>query len=394
VRDGRLVEALKLGLDLYDGRARAVVGLSGQPKKRKELVAEQVMDILQAYIDIGVMMRNPSARTEKELRQHYKTLVVWAFDCCLRIKRTDLLFGSIYDTFSGEDDMSKTVFLEHLCDHIQENRVHHLRTVVTKDFIEHYSHLGEYKLLESCILQLNPKCLDMNKVVEMCWSQQLYDAMIHVYNRGLNDYTTPLLELLLQLRAALKKGKPLPDDYQKVGYKLLVYIRCCLAGLGYPAGNIPKDVVAQAKVSVYEAVLAPTNTHNPSDKASYPHMRTLLKFDTREFLNVLAMAFEEPDFDAAISDNPPSGIPTRQEVVDILLQVMVRGEEHSFSPSQVGSLFTFLARQGAKHRASIQVDEHIYDQVLDYITHAEEDVINEERQQVCASVSSLITPTK
>lgn len=44
----------------------------------------------------------------------------------------------------------------------------------------------------------------------MCWSQKLYDAMIHVYNRGLHDYTTPLLELLLQLRAALKKGKPLP----------------------------------------------------------------------------------------------------------------------------------------------------------------------------------------
>jgi len=33
------------------------------------------MDILQAYIDIGVMMRNPSARTEKELRQHYKVPV-------------------------------------------------------------------------------------------------------------------------------------------------------------------------------------------------------------------------------------------------------------------------------------------------------------------------------
>lgn len=48
------------------------------------------------------------------------------------------------------------------------------------------------------------------QVVEMCWSQQLYDAMIHVYNKGLHDYTTPLLELLLQLRAALKKGKTLP----------------------------------------------------------------------------------------------------------------------------------------------------------------------------------------
>ena len=44
----------------------------------------------------------------------------------------------------------------------------------------------------------------------MCWSQQLYDAMIHVYN-GLNDYTTPMLELLLQLRAALKKSRQLPS---------------------------------------------------------------------------------------------------------------------------------------------------------------------------------------
>jgi hypothetical protein len=52
---------------------------------------------------------------------------------------------------------------------------------------------------------------------------------------------------------------------------------------------------------VYEVLLAPTNVHNPSDKASYPHIRTLLEFDTREFLNVVAMAFEEQDFDAAMS---------------------------------------------------------------------------------------------
>ena len=32
-------------------------------------------------------------------------------------------------------------------------------------------------------------------------------------------------------------------------------------------------------------------------------------------------------------------------------------------PSQVGSLFTFLARQGARYRTSIRVDEHVYDQV-------------------------------
>lgn len=379
VREGKVVDALKLGLNIYDGCAPAVIGLQGPPKKKKEIVAEQVIDILLGYIDLGVMMQKPSSGREKDLKEHYKTLARWGFLCCLKIKRLDLLFGTIYDTFSAEDDLSKAVFLEHLCTYITTSRLTFIRTVVSKDFIDYYAQRKEYKLLESCILQLNPKCLDIHQVVEMCWSQQLYDAMIHVYNCGMHDYTTPLLELLLQLRGTLKKGTPISDMYLSIGNKVLVYTRCCLAGLAYPKGNIPQEQVVQAKVDVYSVLLAPTNTHNPTDKDSYPHVRTLLHFDTRGFLNVIALAFEEQDLDEAFTGTAPKGIPTRQQVVDILLKVMVH--EFSFSPSQVGSLFTFLARQGAKHRASIRVDEHVYDQVLDYITDAEEDIVNEERQQ-------------
>lgn len=47
----------------------------------------------------------------------------------------DLLFGSIYDTFSNEDNLSKAVFLEHLCQYIQDNKLNAVRTVVAKDFI-------------------------------------------------------------------------------------------------------------------------------------------------------------------------------------------------------------------------------------------------------------------
>lgn len=84
------------------------------------------------------------------------------------------------------------------------------------------------------------------QVVDMCWSQRLYDAMIHVYNYAMHDYTTPLLEFLLQLRDSIKKGKALTGDIINtlrslascitvyhyyfffpldVGNKLLVYIR-------------------------------------------------------------------------------------------------------------------------------------------------------------------------
>ncbi len=53
----------------------------------------------------------------------------------INLCRRDLLFGSIYDTFSGEDDLSKTVFLEYLCRIITGGKLTFLRTVVAKDFI-------------------------------------------------------------------------------------------------------------------------------------------------------------------------------------------------------------------------------------------------------------------
>lgn len=30
------------------------------------------------------------------------------------------------------------------------------------------------------------------KVVRVCWENQLYDAMIYVFNSGMNDYITPM----------------------------------------------------------------------------------------------------------------------------------------------------------------------------------------------------------
>jgi hypothetical protein len=47
-------------------------------------------------------------------------------------------------------------------------------------------------------------------------------------------------------------------------------------------------------------------------------LRALLHFDTREFLNVLALAFEEPEFTSEL------GLRQVQRLVDILLLVMVQ----------------------------------------------------------------------
>lgn len=41
----------------------------------------------------------------------------------------------------------------------------------------------------------------------------MYDGIIYIYNQGLQDFVTPLLELITVLRDAIKSGKQLSGVY-------------------------------------------------------------------------------------------------------------------------------------------------------------------------------------
>jgi hypothetical protein len=60
--------------------------------------------------------------------------------------------------------------------------------------------------LEACIVHLDVSSLDIDQVMRLCQTYGLYDATIHIYNRGLRDYVTPLEELMPILQAALATG--------------------------------------------------------------------------------------------------------------------------------------------------------------------------------------------
>ncbi|XP_051560266.1 LOW QUALITY PROTEIN: vacuolar protein sorting-associated protein 8 homolog [Myxocyprinus asiaticus] len=105
----------------------------------------------------------------------------------------------------------------------------------------------------------------------------------------------------------------------------------------------------------------------------YPYIRSLLHFDTQEFLNVLALTFE--DF-----KNDKQALEYQQRIVDILLKVMV--DNSDFTPSQVGCLFTFLARQLAKPDNTLFVNRKLFDQVLEFLCSPDDDSRHTERQQV------------
>nr|KAF6476861.1 VPS8 subunit of CORVET complex [Rousettus aegyptiacus] len=276
-----LTEALALAWSFHEGKAKAVVGLSGDANKRKAVVADRMVEILFHYAD-RALKKCPDQGKIQVMEQHFQ-------------------------------------------------------------------------------------------VVLMCWENRLYDAMIYVYNRGMNEFISPMEKLFKVIAPPLNAGKTLTDEQVVMGNKLLVYISCCLAGRAYPLGDIPEDLVPLVKNQVFEFLIRLHSAEASLEEEIYPYVRTLLHFDTREFLNVLALTFE--DF-----KNDKQAVEYQQRIVDILLKVMV--ENSDFTPSQVGCLFTFLARQLAKPDNTLFVNRTLFDQVLEFLCSPDDDSRHSERQQV------------
>lgn len=57
------------------------------------------------------------------------------------------------------------------------------------------------------------------------------------------------------------------------------------------------------------------------NELSYPYLRALLTFDTRETLNVLSLAFMEKEFSTEL------GMSQRQRIINILLEIVDENEE-------------------------------------------------------------------
>uniref|UniRef100_A0A8C9W3R4 VPS8 subunit of CORVET complex n=1 Tax=Scleropages formosus TaxID=113540 RepID=A0A8C9W3R4_SCLFO len=371
LKQEKFVEALSLAWSFHEGTAKAVVGLYGDPAKRKSVVADKMVEILLLYADRS-LKKCPEQGRIQVMEQHFQDMVPIMVDYCLLLHRTDLLFGQIYSRLV-ENSVAKGVFLESLEPYILSERIGCLTAPIMRDLLSHFQENGMMDSVENCLVHMDITSLDIQQVVQMCWEHQLYDAMIYVFNSGMNDYISPMEVSSACLYTVRGGFITLEDEQVVMGNKLLVYISCSLAGRAYPLGDIPEDLVPLVKNQVFEFLIRLHTPEAPEEEEVYPYIHTLLHFDTREFLNVLALTFE--DF-----KNDKQALEYQQRIVDILLKVMV--ETSDFTPSQVGCLFTFLARQLAKPDNTLFVNRKLFDQVLEFLCSPDDDSRHTERQQV------------
>ncbi|EEC14167.1 conserved hypothetical protein, partial [Ixodes scapularis] len=353
-------DALALAYSFYNDEAKAVSGLVGKKAHRQQQVARKMEELLTTFAELLMTRLNPDHGRLEVLLAHYAETVPLCVRYCLAVEFSEELFEKLYSTL-GADPLAKGCFLESLPQHILDGRLSRLGPQLAKEFVQQLASKHQFEMLEACLVRLDIACLDIHQVMTLCWTHCLYDAIIYVYNRGMNDYTTPIKELMAVLREALKHGKQLTDNQMMLGNKLLVYVSCCLAGRGYPHGDIDSSRVASVKAEVFQCITA-LHGAGADDDSIFPYLKALLHFSTREFLNVLALLGPETE---------GCGHPC--------FQIMVQSE--GFSPTEVGALFTFLARQLARPDNTLIVNRLLFEQVLEYLTNPDDETRMEERQQ-------------
>ncbi|XP_037068487.1 vacuolar protein sorting-associated protein 8 homolog [Pollicipes pollicipes] len=368
VRAGEFAAALRLAWGMYTEQSPAATGARAASGRRQAIIKERMLSL----VDEWLLFCLAADQRDQSLTQALPTCVQYLLD----LDESAVLFGRVVGLLEPEP-AAYQLLLEQLVTHLEHQdqlQVRGAPSLVcgvcwTRARRRERGCGGGLRpaggaagvitplrsALEECLVRVELGSLDIHQVLPLCWRRGLYDAIIRIHTAGM--------------------GAPLMDGQAQLGNKLLVYISSCLAGRGYPAGQIPAERVHDVKLAVLSALTA---VHSKNAADAEP---TLLTFDTREFLNVLSLSFEEDVFTSEL------GMRQRQRIVDILLTLMVDREE--YSPSQLGSLFTFIARQMALPNSTVSVSRDLFDKVVDHLTVPGDTAHHEERQQaLCELIST------
>ncbi|XP_054783316.1 uncharacterized protein LOC129290548 isoform X2 [Prosopis cineraria] len=414
---GDWMGALNMAMTLYDGQAHGVIDLPRNLDAVQEIIMPFLLELLTSYVDevfsyISVAFCNQlgkvdqsndsnggSSSVHSEIKEQYTRVGGVAVEFCVHIKRTDMLFDEIFSKFV--DVQQRDTFLELLEPYILKDMLGSLPPEIMQALVEHYSTKGWLLRVEQCVLHMDISSLDFNQVVRLCQEHGLYSALVYLFNKGLDDFRTPLEELFAVLQSSQK------ESATALGYRMLVYLKYCFTGLAFPPGRgtIPPVRLPSLRKELVEFLLGESNALK-SQRASNLGVRQpclnlylLLELDTEATLDVLRSAFIEDE----ISNSSPSsmdlvnrddegakkGIHDITETQNLLVQntvdALIRIIDKIVSPvdttsisgddglvkewpsnKDIGQIYEFIAYYVALQRA--EVSKSVLFQILEYLT--------------------------
>ncbi|KAI8623737.1 Golgi CORVET complex core vacuolar protein 8-domain-containing protein [Xylariaceae sp. FL1651] len=392
MENGDYVGAIQLATSYYTGDAnKLTVGLPEDADLRHRTVRDKLMEIMSASLKYAFSQRQKNQSLADD--QHLQELAETCFVACQNVGDVDFLFDEVYEWF--EDGDAEGVFLEVLEPYILEKTIRTVPPTVVKAMVTHFVSRGWESRLEEMICHMDTTTLDIDQITLLCKQHSLYDALIYVWNQALNDYITPLVDLLALLKPLMQSG-----DYASSGsimeeeifsvnaLKIFPYLSYTLTGRVYPTGEIIEDKLAfKAKAELYwflfsgnivtwpkgsdkEFLTRPAGTQEPP----FPYLRMILKFDAPSLLSALNEAFEDPFLNESQEKQLNGGtgmdLPEeqvfgmtvdRQYVVSILLEIM---NPNDFAPEDTIYLDMFIARNLPKFQQYLIIPGSTLDRII------------------------------
>ncbi|KAI0424562.1 vacuolar assembly/sorting protein VPS8 [Xylaria sp. FL1042] len=392
MENGDYVGAIQLATSYYTGDAnKLTIGLPEDTISRHQMVQDKLMEIMTASLKyaFGQRQKNKSSADDEHLHELAET----CFVACRNVGDIDFLFDEVYEWF--EDGHVEGIFLEVLEPYILEKTIRTVPPTVVKAMVTHFVSQGWEGRLEEMICHMETATLDIDQITLLCKQHGLYDALIYVWNQALNDYITPLIDLLTLLKPLTQS-----DDHGSYEYmmedkmfsvnslKIFPYLSYTLTGRIYPTGEfIEEELASKGKAELYwflfsgntiewpkgsnkEFLTRPIGTEEPP----FPYLRMILKLDAPSFLSALNEAFEDPFLNESqekqLNGGTGKDLPEeqvfgmtidRQYVVSILLEIM---NPDDFAAKDTIYLDMFVARNLPKFQQYLIIPGSALDKII------------------------------
>lgn len=397
---GDHIAAIRLATEYYAGSANNVtVGLPDDNSARHEMVKERLLAMISASLNYTFAQQDEGRGTR--LRE----LADVCFDACISMQETDYLFGDVFDTFEEADE--EAVFVVTLEPFVIDGEVKTLPPEVVKSMVSHLISENQAARLEELLCRLDPLSFDLDQITILCRQHSLYDALIYVWTQGIDDFVTPLVDLLSLVKMLQEGGddeSTSDNPFYKSTMKVYPYLAYSLTGRRYPSGDFMDDEDAsRVKADLYAYLFAGTSTAWPQDskrvfrtsksaqkEPAFPYLVLLLEFDAASFMSMLNEAFEDSFLNEADDGTGTNGTPqvngthgragykmTRQHIVSIMLDVM---RQQDSEPDQIVFLDMFIARSLPKYPGQLVLSGSLLTQVLQRLCDPPSEVLRDDCQ--------------
>ncbi|EIN11934.1 hypothetical protein PUNSTDRAFT_62414 [Punctularia strigosozonata HHB-11173 SS5] len=425
VQGGDFISAIELTRTFYLGEAPGNRnGLPDDPDELREVVGTKLRELMNAsaaYAFSEDRMRDSTHLTSDgrgvDRTTLFEELVSACTRACIALDNFDFLFEDLFQYY--EESGITRIYLLQLEAFILDGQVRYVPPRITQRLVALHDEDSRPDLAERVIWHIAPECLDVSQALVLCQRHHLYDALIYVFTRAVQDYVSPAVELLALVRRVQQyrryrkeatEGEHVDpseiaaqdDGIEPIlinAYKIYPYLSDTLSGLTYPSEEpIEEPEASRAKQGVYSFIfdgrsriwpegeggeLILTAEEEGGAEPTYPYLRLLLRFDTEAFLHSLDIAFE----DAYLNDEP-QGI-SRLLIVKVLLEILSTPD---LSPSDITFINIFIARNVPKYPQFIRMPPSELESILVALAKDPDESTREDRQLAAEYLLSAYTP--